>query len=48
MNIFWIVGLTVLILLEKTIPMGRIIPRIAGVFLIGLGLNLSLQMYPFQ
>ena len=38
MNTLWIAGLTVLILLEKLIPTGRLIPRFAGVLLIGLGL----------
>ncbi|HEY4712956.1 MAG TPA: DUF2182 domain-containing protein, partial [Aquirhabdus sp.] len=40
MNTLWIAGLTVLILLEKIVPMGRLIPRIAGVVLISLGLGL--------
>lgn len=38
MNILWIAGLTILILLEKLIPTGRLIPRFAGVLLIGFGL----------
>lgn len=42
MNILWIAGLTVLILLEKIVPTGRLIPRIAGVILMGLGLRLLL------
>lgn len=40
MNTLWIAGLTVLILLEKIVPMGRLITRIAGVVLISLGLGL--------
>jgi predicted metal-binding membrane protein len=30
MNVLWIAGLTILILLEKVVPMGRLIPRVAG------------------
>ncbi|GAC1370388.1 MAG: DUF2182 domain-containing protein [Aquirhabdus sp.] len=40
MNILWIAGLTVLILLEKVVPTGRLIPRIVGLLLIGLGFGL--------
>jgi len=36
MNVLWIAGLAILVLLEKTIP-GKVIPRIAGLALIGLG-----------
>ena len=37
MNIYWIAGLAAFILLEKTIPMGHWIGRIAGVGLAGWG-----------
>lgn len=30
MNVLWIAGLTILILLEKVVPTGRLIPRISG------------------
>jgi len=30
MNVLWIAGLTILILLEKVVPRGRLIPRVAG------------------
>lgn len=30
MNVLWIAGLTILILLEKVVPVGRLIPRVAG------------------
>ncbi|MEX0859811.1 MAG: DUF2182 domain-containing protein [Cucumibacter sp.] len=30
MNLLWIAGLAILILLEKTVPAGRLIPRISG------------------
>ena len=31
MNLFWVIGLAVFVLLEKTIPMGALIGRIVGV-----------------
>lgn len=37
MNVLWIAGLAILVLLEKSIP-GRLIPRLAGVILVGAGL----------
>lgn len=45
MNTLWIAGLTVLILLEKIIPTGRLIPRITGLILMGLGLVLILGYF---
>jgi predicted metal-binding membrane protein len=30
MNLLWIAGLTILILLEKIVPAGRLIPRCSG------------------
>jgi len=38
MNTLWIAGLTILVLLEKTVPAGRLIPRVAGVAMIAAGL----------
>ncbi len=40
MNIYWIVGLTVFVLLEKTAPFGHLLGRVAGVALIVCGLAL--------
>jgi predicted metal-binding membrane protein len=37
MNLYWIVGLAVFILLEKIIPLGHWLGRVAGVVLIGWG-----------
>lgn len=37
MNLFWIAVLAILVLLEKVIPSGRIIARIAGVAFIAAG-----------
>jgi predicted metal-binding membrane protein len=37
MNIIWIAGLTIFILLEKVVPLGRIISRTAGAGLLGWG-----------
>lgn len=33
MNVLWIAGLTVLILLEKVLPFGPVVPRISGTFI---------------
>jgi predicted metal-binding membrane protein len=38
MNVLWIVGLAIFVLLEKVIPAGRIISRIAGTLLIAAGI----------
>ncbi len=31
MNLFWIAALAILVLLEKVMPLGRVIARIAGI-----------------
>ena len=38
MNLLWIGGLTVFVLLEKVAPRGELIGRIAGLLLVGLGI----------
>ena len=38
MNVLWIAGIAILILLEKTVPAGQFIPRISGVLMAGAGL----------
>ena len=43
MNPLWIAGLTILVLLEKTVPAGGLIPRISGVAMIAAGLWLSFR-----
>jgi predicted metal-binding membrane protein len=40
MNVLWIAGLAILILLEKVVPTGRLIPRLAGAGLAAAGLFL--------
>lgn len=40
MNTLWIAAITILILLEKIIPAGRIIPRVVGFVLIAVGIRL--------
>jgi predicted metal-binding membrane protein len=42
MNLLWIAGLTILILLEKIIPAGRLIPRISGALIAAAGVWLLL------
>ena len=43
MNLYWIVGLAVFVLLEKIIPLGHWLGRIAGVVLIGWGAYLPMH-----
>ena len=40
MNVLWIVGLTVLIVVEKVAPTGSLIPRLAGALMVAAGLLL--------
>jgi len=40
MNLLWIAGLTIFVLLEKIIPTGRLVPRFAGVTMAAAGLLL--------
>lgn len=44
MNIFWIAGLTIFVLLEKVIPGGRYLTRVAGVFAILAGAAMLAQV----
>lgn len=37
MNVLWIAGITIMVLLEKIIPAGRVIPRVAGAAFITAG-----------
>jgi predicted metal-binding membrane protein len=46
MNLYWIVGLALFVLLEKTIPAGHWLGRITGVLLIAWGGALMLVMVP--
>ena len=43
MNLLWIVGLTILILLEKIVPAGRLIPRISGALIGAAGILLLVR-----
>ena len=38
MNALWIAALAILVLLEKTVPKGRLIPRIAGALMVAAGI----------
>ena len=40
MNVVWIAGLAILVLLEKVVPVGRLIPRLAGAVMTAAGLFL--------
>jgi predicted metal-binding membrane protein len=43
MNLFWIAALAILVLLEKVLPLGRIIARIAGIASFVSGVWMLLQ-----
>ncbi|PZM17167.1 DUF2182 domain-containing protein [Rhizobium tubonense] len=43
MNVLWIAGLTILVLLEKIVPTGRLIPRISGALIALAGLWLLVR-----
>jgi predicted metal-binding membrane protein len=43
MNVLWIAGLAILVLLEKVVPTGRLIPRLAGAMMVFGGLFLQLR-----
>ena len=43
MNLYWIAGLAVFVLLEKTIPLGHWLGRITGVALVAWGIALAIQ-----
>jgi predicted metal-binding membrane protein len=40
MNLYWIVGLAIYVLLEKTIPLGPWLGRFIGIVLVGWGVLL--------
>lgn len=44
MNVLWIAALAILVLLEKTVPAGRWIPRISGALMTGAGIWLLARM----
>jgi predicted metal-binding membrane protein len=37
MNVLWIAGIAVLVLVEKTVPTGRLVPRVSGALLMAAG-----------
>ncbi len=37
MNVLWIAGIAIVVLVEKIVPTDRLIPRVVGVALIGAG-----------
>ncbi|RUY09503.1 DUF2182 domain-containing protein [Mesorhizobium sp. M7A.F.Ca.US.005.03.2.1] len=37
MNVLWIAGIAILVLLEKTVPTGQLIPRVSGALMAGIG-----------
>ncbi len=47
MNFLWIAALAILVLLEKVLPFGRLIARLAGIAFVAGGAWLLLQLQPF-
>ena len=45
MNLLWIAGLTIFVLLEKIIPAGRLVPRLAGAAMAAAGLFLLYRAF---
>ena len=45
MNLFWIAALSALVLVEKVVPLGRLVPRIAGIAFMAGGALLLIQNY---
>lgn len=45
MNVLWIAGLTILILVEKIVPMGRLTPRVAGAVIATAGVFLLFKRF---
>jgi len=45
MNVLWIAGLAILILVEKVVPTGRLIPRLAGAGMVAAGLFLLFRAF---
>jgi len=43
MNLLWIAGLSAFVLLEKVVPLGRLVPRLAGLASIAGGAWLLTQ-----
>ncbi|TPK18415.1 DUF2182 domain-containing protein [Mesorhizobium sp. B2-5-9] len=43
MNVLWIAGIAILVLLEKVVPAGQLIPRISGALMVAVGLRLGLS-----
>ncbi|MEO5760568.1 MAG: DUF2182 domain-containing protein [Mesorhizobium sp.] len=44
MNVLWIAGIAILVLLEKTVPCGRLIPRLSGTLMVLAGIWLLTGM----
>lgn len=45
MNLFWIAALAALVLVEKVVPLGRLVPRIAGIAFMACGAWLLIHNY---
>ncbi|MCQ8870908.1 DUF2182 domain-containing protein [Mesorhizobium sp. LMG17149] len=43
MNVLWIAGIAILVLLEKTVPTGQLIPRVSGALIAAIGIWIVFQ-----
>ncbi|MCF6124971.1 DUF2182 domain-containing protein [Mesorhizobium sp. M7A.F.Ca.CA.001.07.2.1] len=43
MNVLWIAGIAILVLLEKTVPTGQLIPRVSGALMAAIGIWIVFQ-----
>jgi predicted metal-binding membrane protein len=45
MNVLWIAGIAILVLLEKTVPTGQLIPRVSGALMAAIGTWIVFQAF---
>ncbi|RUV37123.1 DUF2182 domain-containing protein [Mesorhizobium sp. M7A.F.Ca.MR.148.00.0.0] len=45
MNVLWIAGIAILVLLEKTVPTGQLIPRVSGALMAAIGIWIVFQAF---
>ncbi|RVD53828.1 DUF2182 domain-containing protein [Mesorhizobium sp. M7A.F.Ca.ET.027.03.2.1] len=45
MNVLWIAGIAILVLLEKTVPTGQLIPRFSGALMAAIGIWIVFQAF---
>ncbi|MER9163791.1 MULTISPECIES: DUF2182 domain-containing protein [unclassified Mesorhizobium] len=45
MNVLWIAGIAILVLLEKTVPTGQLVPRVSGALMAAIGIWIVFQAF---